>query len=145
MKELGIEEIQKVLPQRYPFLFIDRIIELEPGKKVVAVKNVTINEGFFAGHFPDKPVMPAALIIEAMAQAAIFIYHSAYEQELEKNPDYYIGSLKARFLHPVFPGDRLKIIAEAVKLIPGGGFVNAAVFVEDKEVAGAELVFAAKR
>ncbi len=145
MQELGIEEIQKVLPQRYPFLFIDRIIELEPGKKVVAIKNVSINEGFFAGHFPDKPVMPAVLIIEAMAQASVFIYHSAYEKELKKNPDYFIGSLKASFLHPVSPGDQLKIIAETVKLLPTGGFVNVTVFVKDEEIANAELVFAAKR
>jgi len=145
MREMRIEEIQKILPQRYPFLFIDRIIELEPGKKVVAIKNVSINEGFFSGHFPDKPVMPAVLIIEAMAQTSVFIYHSAYEKELKKNPDYYIGSLKASFLHPVSPGDQLKIIAETVKLLPTGGFVNVTVFVEDKEIANAELVFAAKR
>lgn len=145
MQELGIEEIQKVLPQRYPFLFIDRIIELEPGKKVVAIKNVSINEGFFAGHLPDKPIMPGVLIIEAMAQTSVFIYHSAYEKELTKNPDYYIGSLKANFLHPVLPGDQLRIVAEAVKLLPTGGFVAATAFVKDEEVANAELVFAAKR
>ena len=142
---LNIEEIKKIVPQRFPFLMIDRVLEIEENKRLVAIKNVSVGEQFFQGHFPDKKVMPGVLIIEAMAQTSVFIYHSAYEKELTKNPDYFIGSLKANFLHPVLPGDQLKIIAEAVKLIPTGGFVAATAFVRDEEVANAELVFAAKR
>jgi len=141
---IDIEEIQKVLPQRFPFLFIDRIIELEPGKKVIAFKNISINEGYFSGHFPGNAVMPGALIIEAMAQASIFIYYSAYKDNLQEMPKYYLGSVKSRFFHPATPGDKLKIIAETVKLLPTGAFVNVKGFVEDKIIAETDLVFAVK-
>ncbi|MFA7676814.1 MAG: 3-hydroxyacyl-ACP dehydratase FabZ [Candidatus Omnitrophota bacterium] len=145
MKQLNINEIQKILPQRYPFLLIDKIVEIEPGQRVVAIKNVSNTEGFFPGHFPGKPVMPGALIIEAMAQTAIFIYHSAYKSELERTPTYYLGSIKAGFKKSVVPGDQLKIEARKTKLLTTGGFVNAKAFVGDVEVAEAELVFAVKR
>lgn len=140
-----IINITDILPQRYPFLFIDRITEIKPGIRVAAYKNVTINDYFFQGHFPGKPVMPGTLIIEAMAQAAIILYHSAYKNDMSrKMPDYYLGSVKARFSHPVVPGDQLQLTAESVKLLPSGAFVNTRAFVGDKEVAGAELIFSVK-
>lgn len=138
-----IEEIQKILPQRYPFLMIDRVVELEPGKKAVAIKNVSFNEGFFAGHFPGKPVMPGVLIIEAMAQAAIMLFY-AQGQENKKKLSYYLASVKVRFLHPVTPGDQLKITVEPVKIITGAAIIKASVEVADKEVAGGELSFSVK-
>lgn len=145
MKVDNIEALMEILPQRYPYLMIDKVLELELGKSVTALKNVSINDWFFEGHFPGNPVMPGTLIIEAMAQASILLYHSGFEDKLTKRPDYYLGSVKTRFLNPVTPGDQLKIVAETVKLIPTGAFVNAKCFVADKPIAEAELVFAVKQ
>lgn len=145
MEPLSIEEIQKVLPQRYPFLLIDRVLEIVPGQKVVAIKNISINEGFFSGHFPANPIMPGALILEAMAQASIFLYHSGYEKELNKTPEYYLGSIKARFKNPAYPGDQLRLVAQTDKLLATGAFVTVKALVGETEIAEAELVFAVKR
>jgi len=141
---MNIEELQKILPQKYPFLLIDRVTELVPGKSVVALKNVSINDGFFEGHFPGMPVMPGTLIIEAMAQASILLYHSGFEEQLKKRPDYYLGSVKARFFYPVVPGDQLKITSETVKLLSTGAFVSAKAKVGEKLVAEADLIFAVR-
>ncbi|MDD2679290.1 MAG: 3-hydroxyacyl-ACP dehydratase FabZ [Candidatus Omnitrophica bacterium] len=138
---LNIEEIQKILPQKFPFLMLDRVLELEPGKKITALKNVSINEGFFAGHFPDMPVMPGALIIEAMAQAAIIMFYSPEKNPADKKTAYYLGAVKVRFLHPVSVGDQLKITVEPIKVISGAGLVKAKAEVGDKEVASGELSF----
>jgi 3-hydroxyacyl-[acyl-carrier-protein] dehydratase len=140
---IDIEKIQEILPQRFPFLMIDRILELEPAKKVVAIKNVTINDGFFAGHFPGKPVMPGVLIIESMAQASIILF-SQNLPAADKKISYYLGSVKMRFLHPVIPGDQLKITAEPIKIVTGAAIVNAVASVGDKEVARGEISFSAK-
>lgn len=135
---LDIQEIQKILPQRFPFLMIDRIIEFVPRKKVVAIKNVSINEQFFAGHFPGQPIMPGALIIEAMAQAAIplFIDEAAAK---EKKLKYYLGNVKVRFLNPVLPGDQLKITVIPLKIISQAAVVKATAEVSGKEVARGEI------
>jgi len=141
---LDIETIQKFLPQRIPFLMIDRVIELDPGKKVVAIKNVTINERFFAGHFPQHPVMPGVLIIESMAQASIMLFCDDPDKTPDKHATYYLSSVKVRFLNPVFPGDQLKITVEPVKVISNAAIVNAVAQVGDKEVAKGELSFSIK-
>ncbi len=110
---MNIEEIKKWIPHRYPFLMIDRILELEAGKKCRALKNVTGNEFFFQGHFPGNPIMPGVLIVEAMAQTAGFISYT-----MEKNPEnkvqLFVGFEKVRFKKPVVPGDQLILEAEFV-------------------------------
>jgi 3-hydroxyacyl-[acyl-carrier-protein] dehydratase len=142
---LDFEEIKKLIPQRFPFIMIDKVLEVEPGKAATAVKNVSGNEMFFLGHFPEKAIMPGALIIEAMAQTAIILFATEKEKKADdKKPIYYFGSVKARFLHPVIPGDQLKIKAVNVKSLPNGAFVSAEAFVDDKKVSEAELVFGVK-
>lgn len=141
---LGFEEIKKLIPQRFPFIMIDKIIELEPGKEATAIKNISGNDIFFLGHFPEKAVMPGAAIIEAMAQTSIVLFASEKHKEKEKIPLYYFGSVKARFYHPVVPGDQLKIKVVSVKSLPGGAYVSGEAYVDDKKVSEAELVFSVK-
>jgi 3-hydroxyacyl-[acyl-carrier-protein] dehydratase len=143
--QLDFEEIKKLIPQRFPFIMIDRVLEIEPGKYVIAVKNISGNDMVFLGHFPEKAVMPGALIIEAMAQAAIILFATSEKNDCRgKRPLYYFGSVKARFLHPAVPGDQLKIRVENVKSLPSGAYVSCKVFVDEKKITEAELVFSVK-
>jgi 3-hydroxyacyl-[acyl-carrier-protein] dehydratase len=143
--QLDFEEIKKLIPQRFPFIMLDRIIELEPGKRAVAIKNVSGNDIFFLGHFPEKAVMPGATIIEAMAQAAIVLFASDKQHDAgTTKPQYLFGSVKARFLHTVTPGDQIRITVESVKSLPTGAYVSGEASVGDTKVAEAELVFSAK-
>lgn len=110
MIEMDIGQVLEYLPHRYPFLLIDAVRELEHGKRIVAVKNVTINEPCFQGHFPGRPIFPGVLILEAMAQAAgILIFKTAGQKPDEKSVYYYAGIDKARFKKPVLPGDSMAI------------------------------------
>jgi len=112
--ELRIAEIMRILPHRYPLLLVDRIIEVERERRIVGLKNVTINEGFFAGHFPSNPVMPGVLTIECMAQAgAILALLDA--PDLENSLVYFMGIDGAKFRRPIVPGDQLRIVAEVVR------------------------------
>jgi 3-hydroxyacyl-[acyl-carrier-protein] dehydratase len=143
--QLDFDQIQELIPQRYPFLMIDKVLDVEPGKYSVVVKNVSANEGFFQGHFPEKPIMPGALILEAMAQAAIVLF--AVEKKSSNNGKkqlYYFGSAKARFLHPAVPGDQITIRVENVKSLPTGAFVSGEAFVDGKLISEAELIFSVK-
>jgi len=142
---LDFEEIKKLIPQRFPFIMIDRVLEIEPGKHATAVKNISGNDMVFLGHFPEKAIMPGALILEAMAQTAIILFATGGKNGSDnKNPLYFFGSVKARFLHPAVPGDQLKIRVENVKTLPTTVFVSGEVFVDDKKIAEAELVFSVK-
>ncbi len=141
--KLEISDIQKIIPHRFPFLLIDRILECKPNEKLVAIKNVSINEHFFRGHFPDEQVMPGVLIIEAMAQAGcVYFYYSKNLQG--KNLIYYLAKTEARFHHPVVPGDQLIIEVSTVKLLPKAGFVKCKALVGDKLMAEAEIGFGIK-
>jgi beta-hydroxyacyl-ACP dehydratase FabZ len=107
--------IMRSIPHRYPFLLVDRVIEMEPGKRIVAYKNVTINEPFFQGHFPGAPIMPGVLVIEAMAQAGAVLLLNAMEDR-ESKLVYFTGIDKARFRRTVVPGDQLRFTLEILKL-----------------------------
>ncbi|UTW02927.1 3-hydroxyacyl-ACP dehydratase FabZ [Amphritea atlantica] len=112
---MDVKEIRKYLPHRYPFLLVDRVVELIPGESIVAYKNVTVNEPFFNGHFPDYPVMPGVLIQEAMAQAAGILGFKTMDKTPQDGSIYYfVGSDKLRFKRPVVPGDRLQLEAQIV-------------------------------
>ena len=108
-KTINIEEIIKMIPHRYPFLLIDRVQDVVPGTSATGVKNVTINEPFFPGHFPDKPIMPGVLIIESMAQTAAVLVVSGLGTETEGKLVYFMSVESARFRKPVIPGDQLEI------------------------------------
>ena len=137
------EEIRSLLPQKYPFLFIDRVVEFEEGKKIVCVKNVSGNEPVFVGHFPDFAIMPGVLIIEAMAQASIILFKKSLPtQQNDKNTVFLLASINnARFTKPVFPGDQLFIEIIVEKIVSKGAIVQATVKVEEKNVAKASLTF----
>ncbi len=146
-KILEIEDLKRILPQRYPFLMIDRVIE-SGIEKVVAIKNVTANENFFQGHFPDEKVMPGVLIIEAMAQTGIVLVYNkifAKSKEVDKKRIYFLGGInKTRFFHSTTPGDQLKIVAKPIKILSKVGIVSCEVFVDDKKIAQSEISFSVK-
>lgn len=138
--QLSSEEIMQVLPHRYPFLLVDRIIDMEKFKRAVGIKNITINEPFFQGHFPGRPVMPGVLIIEAMAQVGGVLMLSG--EENKGKLAYFMAADKARFRKTVVPGDQLVMEVIAGKMRSKTGVVYAKAFVDDKLVAEAELMFA---
>ena len=112
---LDVEEIKEYLPQRYPFLLVDRVVEMELGKSIVAYKNVTVNEPFFQGHFPNQPIMPGVLIIEALAQAAgVLGFKSQEKKPADGYLYYFVGADEVRLRRPVVPGDQLMLRAEVI-------------------------------
>ena len=140
---MDINEILKHLPHRYPFLLIDRVVSLEPDKSIVALKNVTINEPFFVGHFPHHPVMPGVLVIEAMAQAAaILTFRSNNHLPDDKSIYYFVGIDNARFKRPVIPGDQLMLHVSITRAREARGLwkFKAEAHVDSKLAAEAELL-----
>jgi UDP-3-O-[3-hydroxymyristoyl] N-acetylglucosamine deacetylase / 3-hydroxyacyl-[acyl-carrier-protein] dehydratase len=136
--ELGIEEIMKVLPHRYPFLLVDRIVELEPGKRVVGIKNVTINEPFFAGHFPGHPIMPGVLIIEAMAQVGGMLLLGAIENPSSKVV-YFTSLNDVKWRRPVKPGDQLRFELDLLQVRGLMCKMRGVAKVDGETVAEAEM------
>jgi 3-hydroxyacyl-[acyl-carrier-protein] dehydratase len=146
MSEMTIEEIQEYLPHRYPFLLIDRVVELEPNQRIVALKAVTVNEPFFPGHFPHYKVMPGVLIIEAMAQAAGVLSLKSTGQKNDGSWVYYfVGIDGARFKKPVVPGDTLRLEVTQGRVSRGLGKFAAVARVGETVVAEAELLCALKK
>lgn len=143
----GTDKIEKLLPHRYPFLLVDRVeaYELEDGKNVRAIKNVTVNEPFFPGHFPGHPVMPGVLIIEAMAQAAGCLSGLALRAEGVRGNLYYLVKVdKAKFNKTVGPGDQLVMEVREKRRMRGMGQFECTAFVDGKKVASAEILCAGK-
>jgi len=135
-----IRKIIELLPHRYPFLLVDRIIELEPRDRVVALKNVTINEPFFQGHFPGQPVMPGVLIIEAMAQAGGVLAYESMTADSRGQLIYFMGMDKVRFRKPVVPGDQIIFEAKILKLRSTVAKIAGTATVDNQLVAEAELM-----
>lgn len=146
--QISFEEIKTLVPQKFPFLMVDRVLDLEPGNRAVAIKNITGNEIFFLGHFPNMAVMPGALIIEGMAQTSIILFRKSAEADGIAYDDektlFFFGGAKVRFLKPVVPGDQLQFDITIIKSISVGGVVKAEATVDGRKVAYAELSFGAK-
>jgi 3-hydroxyacyl-[acyl-carrier-protein] dehydratase len=141
MVDMNIQDVLRYLPHRYPMLLVDRVIECVPGKLLTALKNVTANEPFFQGHFPERPVMPAVMILEVMAQATGILALRTLDKLPGDNSIYYfVGVDGARFRQPVVPGDQLIVRVEIVRHSRGIWKVNATGSVDDKVVAEAELM-----
>ena len=135
---LDVTEIMKLLPHRYPFLLVDRVTEMDPGKKIVGLKNVTMNEPFFPGHFPGHPVMPGVLIVEAMAQvAAILVYASSDDNKGKIT--YFVGIDNTKFRKPVVPGDQLRLELEVIGIRRGIYTFSGKAYVDGKLVTESEL------
>ena len=172
--QLDFEQIKQIIPQRFPFLMLDRVVEIEPGVRVVGLKNLTGNEWFYQGHFPKRAITPGAMICEAIAQTGIVFFHinsasrNLFQNDREKEElisslgttgltgedhpgransrdvTYLLGSLKIRFIEPVWPGDQLRIEITPIKLTISAAILNAEVRVEDRVVAKGEFGLAAK-
>ena len=138
---MTVQQIEKLLPHRYPFLLVDRVIELEPEKRIVGVKCVTMNEGFFQGHFPGHPVMPGVLILEALAQAAALMSLGGIPEEKRAGKVIYFMAIDgARFRKPVVPGDRLELHCEMVRAKGAVLRVKGEAKVEGQVVAEGEFM-----
>ncbi len=139
-EDIDILEILRLLPHRYPFILIDRVLSVIPGQEAVVLKNVTINEPFFQGHFPSKPVMPGVLMLEGMAQAGGILAYSSRPENVGVKLLYFAGIDKARFRRPVGPGDQLIYKMRLLKQKRGIWKMAGAAYVDEKLVAEAELL-----
>ena len=141
---MNINEILEILPHRYPFLLIDRVIEIEEGKRIVAIKNVSIGEPYFQGHFPDLPLFPGVYMLEAMAQAGGILVYQELKFDKDKFMVVYAGVDDVRFKRPVYPGDQMIIEVEALSIRKGLSKLSGKTFVKN-EVASTATIFMAIR
>lgn len=142
---MDIHKILKQLPHRYPFLLVDRVLELERGKRIKALKNVTINEPFFEGHFPNRPVMPGVLMLEALAQASALLSFDALDAAPDDKMIYYFAGMDdVRFRRPVEPGDQLILHAELLRMKAGIFKFQTRATVADELAVEAELTCAVR-
>ncbi len=145
MSGMDISEIMQYLPHRYPFLLVDRVISIKPGKNIVAIKNVTINEPFFVGHFPNQPIMPGVMILEALAQASAILSFKSDNFKVNDDSVYYlVGIDNARFKKPVVVGDQLLLHATLMRHIKGFWKFTAQAKVGDEVVTETELICAVR-
>lgn len=143
MEAMEIREILEHLPHRYPFLLIDRVLELEVGKRILGLKNVTMNEPYFTGHFPGNPVMPGVLIVEALAQAAGILSFKTMQRRPDSNSVIYFAAIDgARFKKPVVPGDQVKLEVIMRRLVRGVGKFDCRAVVGEAVVAEAQIMAA---
>lgn len=142
--ELDISQVMELLPHRYPFLLIDRVVEIEPGQSLSAIKNVTINEPFFQGHFPNQPIMPGVLILEAMAQATGLLAFADMGVEHKSKLYMLVGIDKSRFRGQVVPGDQLVLNISLKRNMRGIGMFSCQALVADEVVAEAEMMCSAQ-
>ena len=140
--QLDFEGVKRIIPQRFPFLMLDRILEIRPGVCAVGVKNLTGNEWFYQGHFPKRAVTPGAMITEAVAQTGIVLFHYSRDDDAESDVTYLLGAVRMRFFEPVWPGDQLRMEVEIIRLKAKTGAVHGRTLVDGKVVAEGELVFA---
>ena len=141
MSPMDIAQILEHLPHRYPFLLVDRVLDVEPGKRIVALKNVSINEPFFPGHFPHYPVMPGVLIVEALAQAAAILCFKSVDRKPDANSVVYlVGVDEARFKRPVTPGDQLRLEVDLLVSRRGLWKFAAVAKVSDQVVAECDIM-----
>nr|8AYB_A Chain A, Beta-hydroxyacyl-(Acyl-carrier-protein) dehydratase [Candidatus Scalindua brodae] len=138
---VNFEEVRELVPQKYPFLFIDKVIELQKEARIVCLKNISGNEPFFAGHFPDFAIMPGVLIVEALAQASIILFKKSFSTEQHKDDVFLLASANVRFSKPVFPGDQLILEIDIEKVISSAAIVKGVAKVGDKVVTKATLSF----
>jgi 3-hydroxyacyl-[acyl-carrier-protein] dehydratase len=138
---LDIYSILKYLPHRYPFLLVDRVLECKAGESIRAVKNVTFNEPYFTGHFPERPVMPGVMILEALAQAAGILTYTTLRKVPNENTRFYFAGIDGcRFRRPVVPGDQLILTAAVSRNMKGIWKLTTAAYVDDAEAASAEMM-----
>jgi 3-hydroxyacyl-[acyl-carrier-protein] dehydratase len=141
-EDWDIKKIQEILPQKYHFLFIDKVLEVDTVQgKITCLKNVTNNDYFFEGHFPGNPIMPGAIIIEALAQASIIGYAALKPEIAAKKPAYFLGKVEAKFLKPVTVGDQLILEVQKEKILNNAGIVKAFAKVGADVVTEARIVF----
>ncbi len=144
VQQLDFEAVKQIIPQRFPFLMLDRILEVRPGVCAVGLKNLTGNEWFYQGHFPKRAVTPGAMINEAIAQTGIVFFHYSREDDAEHDVTYLLGAIRMRFLKPVWPGDQLRLEIVPIRMMRHSAMLAARAFVEDQVVAKGELLLSAK-
>jgi 3-hydroxyacyl-[acyl-carrier-protein] dehydratase len=138
---LSFEEIRKLVPQKYPFLFIDKVVEFQKESRIVCLKNISGNESFFVGHFPDFAIMPGVLILEALAQASIILFRKSFDADKDKDKVFLLASANVRFSKPVFPGDQLILEINTEKVVSNAAIVKGIARVGEKIVSKATLSF----